>query len=170
MNCEFFTLDAGEHVLASAEGAHGIMLDMARYAFDLAAKRGGEASPIWQLVWPDKRRVGLAETPWRDEHEKAIFLDAIRRIIRRDPPAHYSIFSEVWRIERDARPGPDSPPPSECDDRTEAVMVLTIGRDGYRRDTFLPISRGSDGMRQLGEAENMTGWQGHGGRMAELYS
>lgn len=169
MNCEFFTLDAGEHVLASAEGAHGIMLDMARYAFELAAKRGGEAAPIWQLVWPDKRRVGLAETPWRDEHEKAIFLDAIRRIIRRDPPAHYSLFSEAWKVTRTGPLAPDSPPPSECDDRTEGLMVLTIARNGERRDTFLPISRDSDGIRQLGEDEG-GGWTGFGGAMAELYS
>jgi hypothetical protein len=168
MRTTSFAVDPESRLLDPA-ACHAITLDLARDAFLAVSDKGRELVPMFQFVFRRNRQVWLIETAWPDEYATVIGVNVLRAMVRKMKPDHYSMMSEVWRVTRTGPLDPEAPPPSQCDDRREGLLVATIAREGEHFNTMFPIERGGDGKRHLGPADVDSDYDSMGGRMAELY-
>ena len=105
--------------------------------FDLAAKNAarlfqesGEVLPMWHAVMGNDEHT-LISTPWRDDTEKDIAMDMLRRFFREAKVKRYVFIVEAWiahvQTQREVTEGPR---PSEHPDRREVLMINAEDRSG----------------------------------------
>jgi hypothetical protein len=86
---------------------------------------------MWHAIQGDGEHVLIA-TPWRDDVEKAITIDQLRKYFRERQVKRFAFIVEAWtaRQVQTLREVNEGPRPSEHPDRREVLMISAEDRDG----------------------------------------
>ena len=106
-----------------------------------------ELVPSW-LVVEAGGEVAIYLTPWRNDVEKLLTVEAMRLTMRACNAQAYSFLIEAWtaRIQGEEAKAPyTGPPPSQRADRQECVMMMAVNRAGEQRHVHLEIVRDKKG-------------------------
>jgi len=95
----------------------------------------GEITPIWHAVPEGGGDHLLIATPWNNDEEKEMALEAIRDMFQEMRVQSYVNIVEAWTVQLQDRvasneAGPPWPRPSEHPDRREVVRVTAEDRNG----------------------------------------
>ena len=110
----------------------------------LIGKPGAQLIPTFHIQFTN-RPPAIMATPWSDDREKMAVVASIRAAITYFRPFvdSYSFMSEAWIATQDHAPRPGERPPSEREDRREAVIITAFNKDtGFVR--AYEIKRGPD--------------------------
>lgn len=148
------------------ESAHRAMIEAVRDLFD--ANPDAETPRVFHLIWPEHDSVAVIDGHWSDDAGRCAKLAWLRHMIARTQPSHYAVFSEVWHVSRRGLPQPGQPMPSECDDRKEALIFLTVPRIGAPLFSLFPILR-RNGRREIGPVDTSDIAREFSGDLTGLY-
>lgn len=97
----------------------------------LFEEHGAFNIPSWFLedeTGEDKR---ILATPFESGYQKDTVSTAVSKYCSENNIARYLMVSESWFVSRTSIPDENSPPPSECDDRMEAIIIVGADRDTH---------------------------------------
>ena len=89
----------------------------------------------------------FAPTPWRGERDKAMYLGALRALMKERGVTRYSMVSEAWTAKQPEgwKPGmPQGPLPGDRPDRKEVVIAIAADKTNTKSRTW-DIVRGESG-------------------------
>jgi hypothetical protein len=119
-----------------------------------------ELTPVWLMLGWDGN-VEIVATPWFNDEQKHLVIEAMRLLMREKQVSAYSFLTEAWmaRISgKEAGKEYKGPPPSQRADRQEAVVVMAANRAGEHRYRNYETVRDKRGrcteLRRLGGAED----------------
>jgi hypothetical protein len=112
----------------------------------LVGKPGAELLPAFVLQFND-RPPTIVATPWGGDDDKAIVVEAMRRLLKtyRASVHSYLFWSEAWMAHEDAR-HPSGLMPRDREDRKEVVIVNAFDKQGRGKLATLEILRDDKGV------------------------
>ena len=133
-----------------------------RELFDIAAENAArmfndsddhEVLPMWHAVQGDGEHVLIA-TPWRDDLEKRITVDQLRKLFAAKQVKRFVFIVEAWLAQvKTRREVEEGPPPSQHPDRREVLMITAEDRDGSQIMGVYYILRPEHGPPKLSPLE-----------------
>ena len=144
--------------------------------FDIAAANAArmfnedpdhEVLPMWHAVQGNGEHMLIA-TPWKDDTEKMITVDMLRRVFREHHVKRFAFIVEAWLATlKTKREVDEGPRPSEHPDRREVLMVTAEDRDGSQIMGVYYILRPEHGPPKLSPLDVQT-YDKTAGRMVGL--
>lgn len=87
----------------------------------------------------------IVVTPWGNEAERQIMLGMLRRSMLDSGVVRYGVMSEVWVASQSSDPDVNLIEPRHRSDRTEAIALIVVERDGTVLHGQRTIGRADDG-------------------------
>lgn len=111
------------------------MAEMAeRHARTLMIGKKTEVIPQWMLVNEDDGEIQIVATPWENDRQKRLVVEAMRQSMRNTGVSAYSLLVEAWfaviPMSESTPREYKGPPPSERADRREGVVITAANRQG----------------------------------------
>lgn len=132
-------------------------------------KDGKFEMPTWFLEDSAAEIKQIIATPFNNEITKDVIAFFMKKHCAENDIARYIMAAESWFVHRKEKPDDNSLPPSECDDRMEAIIITGADRDtGETIFKVLKITRDGKDVR-LDDGDLFSGTESVGGRFIEIF-